>query len=646
MSLFARRSCVLFTVVAAVLLASPAAAQDKPRVDQVLEQTLDESRTSGKKHNVIVRVKAGYTAWLRRELAASGQAIAAEYASIDGLSLELDAKQIAAVCAMHIVDGCSTDADIAATAAPANRGNAQTARGHAVNTMLGNLGLSTDTTAGRGITVALIDSGLFPSKAFDGRIKAFYDFTNGRTRSRKAYDDYGHGTHVAGLIGGLQTTADREYQGVAPGVEFVVLKVLDGNGKGKTSDVIRAIEFAVANAKDSLLGIDVINLSLGHPIFEPAASDPLVRAVEKASKAGIIVVASAGNFGTNGETGEVGYAGTTSPGNAPSAITAGAYNHKSTASRTDDRVAAYSSRGPSWYDGHSKPDVVAPGHYLGSEASPRSGLIDRYPALARRGPSGKAFLALSGTSMAAGVTTGVVALLQQTAADNGFRLTPNLAKAVLQFTAIPLQDDNGHPYDALTQGTGGLNAAGAVQLTRTLNLTVTDIEVAWTTFAPCAASAQACSSTIAGRAEPWAKHIIWGDNIVWGESVYFNLPAWSQDIVWGESDNIVWGENLDAGDNIIWGDNIVWGENIVWGDSIVDGRNIVWGDNIIWGDNIVWGENIVWGDNIVWGESLEDDILWGDNIVWGELAHVAGALDDAVAGDGLPGVRVNSGGRQ
>jgi serine protease AprX len=149
------------------------------------------------------------------------------------------------------------------------------------------------------VTVAVIDSGIFPSPAFAGRIKAFYDFTSGGVRARHPFDDYGHGTHVAGLIGGWQLLANRMYQGVAPSVQFVGLKVLDGNGGGRTSDVIRAIEFAIANK--ARFGIDVINLSLGHPIYEPAATDPLVQAVEKASKAGIIVVASAGNHGVNAE---------------------------------------------------------------------------------------------------------------------------------------------------------------------------------------------------------------------------------------------------------------------------------------------------------------------------------------------------------
>ncbi len=170
------------------------------------------------------------------------------------------------------------------------------------------------------------------------------------------FDDFGHGTHVAGLIGGGQRAADVAFQGVAPGVSFVILKVLDSTGTGKTSDVIRAIEYAVANR--ARLGIGVINLSLGHPPFEAPETDPLVQAVEQASAAGLIVVASAGNNGMDAN-GEQGYGGVSVPGNAPSALTVGAANHQDTVRRDDDRVARYSSSGPTWYQGLAKPDFVA-----------------------------------------------------------------------------------------------------------------------------------------------------------------------------------------------------------------------------------------------------------------------------------------------
>jgi serine protease AprX len=114
--------------------------------------------------------------------------------------------------------------------------------------------------------------------------------------------------------------------------------VLDANGQGYTSNVIDAIEFAIANKKT--LDIDVINLSLGHAPYESATTDPLVRAVEHASAAGIVVVVSAGNTGINPSTGLPGYGGISSPGNARSAITVGASQTMGTVGRSDDVVGA------------------------------------------------------------------------------------------------------------------------------------------------------------------------------------------------------------------------------------------------------------------------------------------------------------------
>jgi hypothetical protein len=190
---------------------------------------------------------------------------------------------------------------------------------------------ATTTRTGAAVTVAVIDSGLLQDGGGTDRILTTRDFTGGSGDPSEVapLDPYGHGTHVAGVIGGDQT----EIKGVAPGAKFVSLRVLDELGRGQTSDVIAALQWAVANR--AAYGIDVLNLSLGHPIYEPAATDPLVQAVEAAVRAGIVVV-SAGNIGTSPATGLVGYGGITSPGNAPSAITVGAIDTRQTTTRDDD----------------------------------------------------------------------------------------------------------------------------------------------------------------------------------------------------------------------------------------------------------------------------------------------------------------------
>jgi len=103
---------------------------------------------------------------------------------------------------------------------------------------------------------------------FGGRITGFFDFTHGGIPTI-AYDDYGHGTHIAGLIGSSGALSNNEFQGVAPEVHLVGLKVLDKTGAGRTSDVISALEFLL-NFKQ--VRANIVNLSLGHPVFAPAAA--------------------------------------------------------------------------------------------------------------------------------------------------------------------------------------------------------------------------------------------------------------------------------------------------------------------------------------------------------------------------------------
>jgi serine protease AprX len=338
---------------------------------------------------------------------------------------------------------------------------------------------------------------------------------------------------------------------------LIGLRVLDGQGVGQTSLVMQAIDFAIAQRE--ALGIDVINLSLGHPIYEPADTDPLVGAVEAAVRSGIVVVASGGNFGYNRVTGQAGYAGITSPGNAPSAITVGALQTANTSTRDDDRVAPYSSRGPSWYDATAKPDLVAPGDGIISNTTTDSTLYQMYPSVrvdARH-------MRLNGTSMAAAVTSGVVALVieaNRQAHAHAALLTPNAIKAILQFSATPVGFASAGPPDALIQGAGAINVPAALDLARA-------IDPDQPLGADWLSRAVSPFTTYGRLALPWAQAITWRDTVLSGSVLDQNRTAWGLSVPWGTETS--WTADVIPERDIVWGAAISWDANIVWGADLV-----------------------------------------------------------------------------
>ena len=428
------RVALLVVLLAPVAVAHSGEGGANPpaKVDSAVRGWHD--RGEGKdRQRVIIRVKRGQRSAVDRTLRAGGLDVKAHHALIDAITVEIPRSALRGLRHNPNVESISLDAPTTSfqTIAPTGQ------------TVRSTLGLASMSAKGTGVGVAVVDSGIAASDVFGSRIAAFYDFTTGVAVAAPPSDQYGHGTHVAGLIAGSGTPSGGVYPGIATNATLIGLKVLDGVGSGYTSNVISALEFAVTQKQ--ALGIDVINLSLGHPVFEPTATDPLVQAVEAASRAGIVVVVSAGNFGKNATTGEVGYAGIASPGNAPSAITVGALDIKGTRTPVDDSVASYSSRGPTWYDGQAKPDVVAPGHALTAVATASSYLFQTYvnARVTSSSDSVNKYLRLNGTSMAAGVTSGVVALTIEAHRRSFWSappLSPNTVKAILQFSATSVHD--------------------------------------------------------------------------------------------------------------------------------------------------------------------------------------------------------------
>lgn len=367
---------------------------------------------------------------------------------------------------------------------------------------------------GSGVGVAILDSGVTAwHDDLSQRVVHFADFVN---QQAGAYDDYGHGTHVAGILAGSGYDSNGARRGIAPGVSLVALKVLDGAGDGYISQVIAAIDYAIERRDD--FDIRVINLSVASGVYESYTTDPLTLACKRAVDAGLVVVTASGNLGRDAR-GRAQRGGITSPGNAPWVLTVGATDPRGTAARGDDRVAPFSSRGPSAIDGAVKPDLVAPGVGIESLADADSLLFRAHPEGRLWGEVETAtepYLRLTGTSMASPMVSGTIALMLQA----NPALTPNLVKAILQYTA-----EERASYPSLVQGAGFLNARGAVQLSHALASPL---------------------SNVPPDPTPWSHHIIWGNRRVRGGVLRAAANAWQPGVDWGVT-------TTPAGEGVVWG---------------------------------------------------------------------------------------------
>ncbi len=495
---------------------------------------------------------------------------------------------------------------------------------------------------GAGIGVAVIDSGVatwHDDLSYQGsssrvltrggqRVAKFVDFVGGLTTP---YDDNGHGTHVSGIIAGNGYDTRGARAGIAPDAHLVSLRVLDRNSHGVISNVIAALDYAVANK--ALYNIRVINLSVGAAVTESYNTDPLTLAAKRAVDAGIVVVTAAGNLGKDSR-GRTQYGAITAPGNAPWVLTVGASSHQGTVNRADDVIAGYSSRGPSAIDFQAKPDVVAPGTGSVSLSNPGSRL----------------YASQAGLPVDRHARSGLQAVPESQRHEHGRSGRRGQRRA----------DAPGEPGpDAESrQGHHSVHRAVVRRLQRVdRRRRLPEYEGsrrARAVFPHAQSPARRIRRTGSG-AGPSS-----------GATTASGTASFSQPVRRGAA-NVQWGAAADGeGDNVVWGtssdcgageecDNIVWGtstedcppeeqcDNIVWGTSSDDGDNVVWGTDCDGADcdNVVWGvspacdageecDNIVWGtadecrpeeecDNVVWGTSARDCDAGEecDNIVWG-----------------------------
>jgi hypothetical protein len=297
---------------------------------------------------------------------------------------------------------------------------------------------------GQGVDVALIDSGVAPVDGLAMQVINGPDLSfDSQAENLTNVDTYGHGTHMAGLIAGRDSSiapgkededVDKRFVGAAPGARIVSLKVAASDGATDVSQVIAAIDWVVQHRASDGLNIRVLNLSFGTDGTQSYLEDPLAYAVEVAWLRGIVVVVSAGNSG-------FGTAQLNNPAYDPYVIAVGADDTRGTDDPKDDVIPAWQTRG----NATRHPDLVAPGKSLISLRDPGSFVDEANPG-ARVGST--RFFRGSGSSQAAAIVSGAAA----TVLEQHPELTPDQVKALLMTTSVPLPN-----ADPVAQGAGLIN---------------------------------------------------------------------------------------------------------------------------------------------------------------------------------------------
>lgn len=425
---------------------------------------------------------------------------------------------------------------------------------------------------GQGIGVAIVDSGVERHDDLRHRVVQ-YDFVSRNHdddddddygRQTWPDDDYGHGTLVAGILGGNgQGSSNGKYAGIARSVNIISLRVLDDHGQGLTSDAIAAMDWLVDNRQQH--NIKVANLSIGKAVEESVEFDPLVLAVEAAWDAGIAVVVAAGNHGRDGNF------TITSPGNSPKVITVGSLTDNGTADVSDDYVSTFSSRGPTLIDHYLKPDLVAPGNKIVSTVANRSELKSLLSGNLKACDTAYCdddYLEMSGTSMAAPIVAATVALMYE---KHGSTMTPDAAKARLMRTARKID------IDATATGAGVLNIDGALN--------------------GFGAPANAALSPKMARATNANAVAIQNTAVLWGGAEWSNANVWADGYLWSDegtgAQGFLWSDETTA-QGFLWSDE-TGAYGFLWSDE-TGAHGFLWSDEGIGTNGYLWSQGYLWSD--------------------------------------------------
>ena len=279
--------------------------------------------------------------------------------------------------------------------------------------------------SGEGIDIAIIDSGVTPVQGLDGgKVINGPDLSSdGQDPSTSSIDLYGHGTHLAGIIagndGGSPVDGVPHFTGIAPDARLVNVKVANAEGGTSIAQIVSGIEWVIVNKQANGMDIRIITLAFGYD-WAGDIPDPLAVAIEEAWHQGIVVVVSGGNRGN-------GSGGLDNPAVNPYVIAVAGSDQADPLSPSDDFVADWSSAG----DSVRNPDFAAPGRSIVSLRAPGSHADVNHP----ESHIGSRFAVASGTSQAAAVTSGTIALLL----DRDRSLTPDQVKALLMDSARSIE---------------------------------------------------------------------------------------------------------------------------------------------------------------------------------------------------------------
>src|SRR5436190_13389427 len=422
----------LLTIVAGLPPVAAAAASGGPRVKVIVQ--LDGPAVAAGAQHAVVR---------------GGGQVTRQLPIVDGFAATMPAATAARLAALPGVRAVTPDRKMrpqATLSGPTSGASSSNPRSVYAQVTRGD-DLWSESVTGRGVTVALIDTGIANVPDLAGRVLPVTDdITGARTTCENLSgeagcgDSFGHGTFIAGIIAGNGASSAGKWKGMAPEANLVSVKIAGRSGAADVSNVLAAIQWVVS-FRDRY-GIKVLNLSLGTDGEQSYRTDPLNYAVERAWAAGITVVVAASNRGPAPGT-------ISKPGDDPFVLTVGAIDDRGTTGISDDTLPNFSSRGPTAADGLAKPDVVAPGAHIVSLRSPGSAIDTQFPTSLdpsyRRG---------SGTSMATGVVAGAAALMLQ--ADPGS--SPDRVKYAFMSTARAVASS-----DPMAVGRGLVNAYRATR---------------------------------------------------------------------------------------------------------------------------------------------------------------------------------------